>query len=61
MTIENRIYNRREVEAITGLSKSSLYRLMYTGDFPQTVKLSPRRVGWSELAIHAWLSERGAF
>ncbi|MFX0543785.1 helix-turn-helix transcriptional regulator [Roseovarius sp. S1116L3] len=61
MTIENRIYNRREVEAITGLSKSSLYRLMYAGDFPQTVKLSSRRVGWSELALRAWLSERGAY
>ncbi|MFD0859242.1 helix-turn-helix transcriptional regulator [Roseovarius aquimarinus] len=60
MTIENRIYNRGEVEEMTGLSKSSLYRLMYAGDFPQTVQLSPRRVGWSGSALRAWLAERGA-
>lgn len=60
MMIENRIYNRSEIEQITGLSKSSIYRLMYAKDFPQAVKLSPRRVGWSGPALRNWLARRGA-
>lgn len=58
MKIENRIYSRREVEEMTGLSKSSLYRLMYAGDFPQTVQLSPPacrmvRIRATRLALRA--------
>lgn len=60
MTIENRIYRRSEVERITGLSKSSIYRLMYAKAFPQAMKLSPRRVGWSGPALRDWLASRGA-
>lgn len=49
---------RAEVEAITGLSRSSIYRLMDAGDFPRPVKLTGKAVRWPESAIATWLAER---
>ncbi|WP_404379942.1 helix-turn-helix transcriptional regulator [Caenispirillum salinarum] len=51
---------RPEVEARTGLKRSSIYRLMAEGKFPKAVRLSERAVGWPEDRINAWLAEREA-
>lgn len=48
-----RILRRPEVEDYTGLSRSSIYRLMKEGRFPKPIKISEHAaVGWleSELA-----------
>lgn len=42
----------------TGLSRSSLYRLIAEGKFPRQVKLSERSAGWFEHSVNQWLSER---
>lgn len=39
----------------TGLSRSTLYRRMKDGTFPQNIKISARCAGWRESAIEAWL------
>ncbi len=49
---------RRTVEAMTGLSRSSLYSLMSKGEFPRPVKLSSRAVAWPESKIAEWLASR---
>jgi prophage regulatory protein len=53
-----------QVRRITGLSRSSIYALQGSRQFPQSVKLCPRAVGWLESEIREWLlarvSERGA-
>lgn len=49
---------RRQVEALTGLSRSSLYSLMSCGDFPRPVKLTTRAVAWPESKIAEWLASR---
>ena len=36
--MHDRLLRRREVEKITGMSRSSIYRLMQDGDFPRPVK-----------------------
>jgi prophage regulatory protein len=46
-----RILRRPQVEASTGLSRSTLYAMMAEGEFPQPVRLGKRAVGWSEAAI----------
>lgn len=46
------------VKAVTGLSRSTCWRLMKTGDFPQSVKLSSRAVGWRKTDIEKWVSSR---
>jgi prophage regulatory protein len=55
-----RIAKRPEVERLTGLSRSSIYRLAAAGQFPQPVKLSPRAVGWRADEIAAWIEQRTA-
>ena len=37
------LLRRREVEEIVGLSRSSIYRMMESGDFPKSVKISRGR------------------
>ncbi|QDX26161.1 AlpA family phage regulatory protein [Sphingomonas suaedae] len=39
----------------TGLSRSTMYRKMHDGTFPQNVQISTRCVGWRASAIDAWL------
>ena len=45
----NRLIRRPEVLAITGLSTSSVYRLMASGEFPR-----PRRIGSGSTGAVAW-------
>ena len=53
-----RMLRRRDVEARTCLSKSTLYRLMSEGRFPRPVPLGVRARAWPEEEIDAWLEER---
>lgn len=55
-----KIIKRREVEATTGLSRSSLYRLAAAGEFPRPIRLGPRAVGWRADEIAAWIEQRTA-
>lgn len=50
-----RVLRRTEVEARTGLSRSTLYSMMAKGKFPAAIKLGLRAVGWSETEISDWL------
>lgn len=54
----NRLIRRKEVQEKTGLGASSIYAMMKTGDFPQCLNLSERRVAWIESDIDAWIAER---
>ena len=53
-----KIVRRREVEAATGLSRTSLYRLGAAGKFPRPIKLGPHAVGWRADEIAAWIEQR---
>ncbi|PSJ89890.1 AlpA family transcriptional regulator [Aeromonas veronii] len=43
-----------EVIKVTSLSKSTIYRMILDGAFPQPIRLSTRRVAWleSDIAAH---------
>jgi prophage regulatory protein len=41
----------------TGLSRSTLYRKIQNGTFPQQVAISTRCTGWRESAVKAWIQE----
>ena len=58
MTI--RIMRRPEVEASTGLSRSTLYAMMTEGEFPRPIRLGKRAVGWAETEVSDWLDTRKA-
>jgi prophage regulatory protein len=53
-----RLLRRAAVERKTGLSRSSIYRLMSGGDFPTPVQLSTHVVAWIEAEIDQWISRR---
>ncbi|MFM0038679.1 AlpA family transcriptional regulator [Paraburkholderia strydomiana] len=51
----HRILRRRQVEEITGLSRSTIYRRMQAGTFPPAVPLGGRLVGWRAADIERFL------
>ena len=52
------ILRRKQVEARTGLPRSSIYALMKSSAFPKPIKLGAgaRAVGWVESEVIDWLS-----
>lgn len=54
------ILRRKTVQARTGLSRSSIYGMMKdpSSDFPQSIKLSARSVGWLESDIDDFIESR---
>jgi prophage regulatory protein len=44
-----------EVKDKTGLSRSSIYLRMSNGEFPQSISLGSRAIGWLESDINKWL------
>jgi prophage regulatory protein len=54
------ILRRRQVEARTGLSRSTIYLKISRQEFPAPIHLGVRAVGWPEAAIEQWLQERVA-
>ena len=59
-TTGHSILRRRDVEARTGLSRSTIYAKIAQGCFPRPVKLGERAVGFIASEIDAWLSKRVA-
>ena len=56
--MSDKLIRRPDVEARTGLSRSTLYEWMKRGDFPQPVKLGARLVAWRESDEAEWLVSR---
>jgi prophage regulatory protein len=42
----------------TGLKRSSLYKLIKTGDFPKPIKITAKAVAWPSNEVEDWISER---
>ena len=61
MVLENvplRLMRLPEVKAVTGLSRSTIYKTVSEGTFPRPVRINQRAVGWWEHEVQAWLAER---
>ncbi len=52
------ILRRKQVERITGLSRSTIYSRIQDGTFPRPINLGARAVGWLESEIEEWLLDR---
>ena len=49
----------RDVQAIVGLGKSTIYRMMKDGEFPRPChKLSLRHAQWDRAEVEQWALER---
>lgn len=54
----DRILRRDEVEILTGLSCSTIYRHIHAGKFPAPIELGSNAVGWRESVITRWCATR---
>lgn len=52
----DRLVRLPEVMTRTGLSRSSIYRLMGRGDFPQREPISANVVAWRESDLDRWIA-----
>ncbi|MEZ5530732.1 MAG: AlpA family transcriptional regulator [Porticoccaceae bacterium] len=59
--MDNRILRLPQVIELTGFSRSSIYALMKTGEFPLNIKLGQRAVGWKEQDITNWINNRASY
>lgn len=46
------------VRHITGLSRTTVWRLQRAGTFPRAAHISPGRVAWRESEVTAWLERQ---
>ena len=61
MTSDNvplRLMRLPEVKTVTGLSRSTIYKMVSEAAFPRPVKINERAVGWREHEVQAWVAER---
>ena len=48
----------KEVSELLGISVSTINRLIKKGNFPNKVKLSPRRVVFMRYQVEEWIAEK---
>lgn len=56
--MDNKILRLPIVKESTGLSRSTIYLRMAHGDFPKSISLGGRAVGWFEADIQDWLDQK---
>ena len=54
MTNDNPFLRIKQVQDQTGLARSTIYKLMSEGDFPQPVKITPKSSAWVCTEINDW-------
>ncbi len=57
---EKRLLTTREVMALTGRSRTSIYMDIRAGRFPRPIKTGLRSVRWIAEDIESWLEQRKA-
>lgn len=53
-----RIIRAKELKDITGLSRTTIWRMERTGNFPQRVALCPGSIGWRYSEVMEWMKTR---
>lgn len=53
-----RIVRLKEVMGITGLGRSTIYRLMNEDRFPKSLDLGVRSIGWLEEDLNSWVQSK---
>ena len=57
----NRIIRLRTVLDRTGLSRTTMYRKIGEGTFPQQLRISVHGAGWSEAEVDRWVADPAAY
>ena len=56
----DRLLTSKQIAAETGISRSTIYRLLQNESFPKPIRIGPRCMRWPESDIKAWVAERKA-
>lgn len=56
--MSHRILRLPDVKQLTSLSRSSIYLRMANHEFPDSISLGGRAVGWLEQDVYEWIVER---
>ncbi len=48
----------RAVKDWTGLSRSTIYAMMKSGEFPKSISIGARAIAWADTDIQAWIDSR---
>ena len=56
--IQKNILRIRQVQEVTGLSKSTIYLFIKQGKFKKPIQLGTRSVGWLQSDVDEFLTER---
>lgn len=55
---KNRILRLQAVMDRTGMSRATLYAAMKKDEFPRSIQIAKRCVGWLEADIETWIKSR---
>lgn len=56
--MQDRVVRATELKEIIGLSRTSVWRLENSGEFPKRRQISPGAVGWLHSEVIEWLESR---
>ena len=56
MKYEEQLLRRNEVEELTSLSRTTIYRLMARNEFPQRIELAPKVIVWKKSEVLNWIN-----
>lgn len=54
------VLRQAQVQARTGLSRSAIYAKQRAGEFPGSISLGAKSVGWLQSEIDSWIAARVA-
>lgn len=56
--LNEKILRWPDVHSATGLSRTTIWRLIRAGKFPASVKITDHATGWKQSEVAAWLAAR---
>ena len=55
---QSEIIRLKQVKAMTGLSRTTIYRFMSINEFPKQIKLGPKSSGWLIDEVDEWIKRQ---
>ena len=58
MNIQKEFLRMKDIQQMTALSKSTIYRLISEGSFPKQVEIGKRAVVWVRSDVSNWMDQQ---
>ena len=55
---QSQIIRLKQVKAMSGLSRTTIYRFMSINEFPKQIKLGPKSSGWLIDEVDEWIKRQ---